>query len=121
MDCGFHFSIEYSYQTFGGEMKRVTYILIFPLLLALSCRENVVEFQDEDKTGKIYLSSAPAGAEIYFENSKTGKTTPDSLTSVLPGRYQIKLHLAGYPDESVSVTVISGQKRFINVSFGYYY
>ena len=102
-------------------MKRIKYILLFVLLFVMGCRENVIEFQEEVKTGKIYMSSSPAGAEIYFENSKTGKTTPDNLISVLPGRYVIKLRLAGYPDESVNVTLQSGQRRFINVSFGYNY
>lgn len=101
-------------------MKKV-FLLLITLATFLSCRENIVVFNEEVKTGKIYLSSSPAGAEIYFENNRTGKTTPDSLTSVLPGQYLIKMKLAGYPDESVSVTVQSGQKRFINVSFGYYY
>lgn len=102
-------------------MKRIKYILVLVLLLIVSCREDILEFQEEVNTGKIYLSSSPAGAEIYFENNKTGKTTPDSLISVLPGRYLIKLKLTGYSDELVNVVVQSGQKRFINVSFGYNY
>lgn len=101
-------------------MKKL--LLLFVLFAGfISCREDIVEFNDEAKTGDIYLSSLPSGADIYFENSKTGKTTPDSLISVLPGKYTIKMRLAGYPEESVNVQVQSGQKRFVNVTFGYYY
>lgn len=99
-------------------MKRIKYIFLFVLLFVISCRENMVEFKDDAGTGKIFLSSSPSGADIYFENNKTGKTTPDSLTSLLPGSYIIKLRLVGYSDELVNVTLQSGQRKFINVSFG---
>ena len=46
---------------------------------------------------------------------------PISLTSVLPGSYTIKLRLTGYHEESVNVNLQSGQRRFVNVSFGYSY
>lgn len=87
------------------------------LVAFLSCRESIVEYKDDITTGTIYLSSLPGGADIYFENNKTGKTTPDSLTSVLPGSYTIKLRLSGYAEETVLVNIGSGQKRFINVNF----
>jgi hypothetical protein len=87
------------------------------LVAFLSCRENIIEYKDDITTGTIYLSSLPGGADIYFENNKTGKTTPDSLTSVLPGSYTIRLRLSGYAEESVLVNIGSGQKRFINVNF----
>ncbi len=93
------------------------FLLLMMLVAFLSCRENIVEFEDEITTGTIYLSSLPGGADIYFENNKTGKTTPDSLTSVLPGSYTIKLRLSGYADESVIVNIHSGEKRFITVNF----
>ncbi|PKL83757.1 MAG: hypothetical protein CVV24_03310 [Ignavibacteriae bacterium HGW-Ignavibacteriae-3] len=101
-------------------MKRILLVILLIITL-LSCRENIIEFQEEVKTGRIYLSSFPSGAEIYFENSRTGKVTPDSLTSLLPGSYSIKLRLPGYAEESVNVNVQSGVRRFINVSLRLYY
>jgi len=89
-------------------------------MLISGCREDIVDFQEEIGTGRIYLSSHPSGAEIYFENNKTGKVTPDSLISLVPGSYTIKLHLTGYPDEFVDVNVTSGARRFINISFRSY-
>ena len=97
-------------------MKKITLLLMI-VVAVLSCRENVVQFEDEISTGKIIVSSIPDGADIYFENNKTGKTTPDSLISVLPGTYTIKLKLTGYGEESVIVNLHSGQKRFITVNF----
>lgn len=100
-------------------MKSLYVIILFALLLlGFGCRENIVEFTDETKTGKLYIISYPSGAEIFFENNKTGKVTPDSLISLNPGNYTVKLRLTGYADETVAVNVSAGQKRFINVSFG---
>lgn len=101
-------------------MKRIL-LIIFLIIPFLSCRENIIEFEEEVKTGKIFLSSSPSGADIYFEDSKTGKVTPDSLTSLLPGSYSIKLRLPGYAEETVNVSVQSGVRRFINVSLRLYY
>ncbi|MCX6170706.1 MAG: PEGA domain-containing protein [Ignavibacteriales bacterium] len=97
-------------------MKKFFLLLIMSVAV-LSCRENIVEYTDDVRSGTIYLSSFPGGADIYFENNKTGKTTPDSLTSILPGSYTLKFRLSGYLDESVVVNVRPGEKRFVIVNF----
>ncbi len=55
--------------------------------------------------GRIFLESAPAGAAIFLDGNATGKTTPDTLTSVTVGDHSIKLTLANYVDSVFSVTV----------------
>lgn len=55
--------------------------------------------------GRIFLGSAPAGAAIFLDGNATGKTTPDTLTSVTVGDHSIKLTLANYVDSVFSVTV----------------
>ena len=100
-------------------MKKVRFIPVLALLLiVLSCRENIIEYQDEITNGKVYINSFPSGAEIFFENNQTGRVTPDSLTNLLPGNYTIKLHLVGYSDEIINVKVAAGQTKYINISFG---
>jgi hypothetical protein len=93
------------------------FLLLILMVPFISCRENIVDYQDSKTSGTIYMSSFPGGAEIFFENNKTGKTTPDSLTSILPGSYTIKFRLTGYLDESVSVNLRPGEKRFVSVNF----
>jgi hypothetical protein len=101
-------------------MKKIIYILLFVLILIISCRAGIVDFPDDSKTGTLFISSNPIGAEIFFESSKTDKVTPDSLINLQPGSYNLKLHLPGYPDENFSVNVQSGQKKYINISFNRY-
>lgn len=98
-------------------MKKIKFIYVIILLLFLSCRENIVEFSEEEKVGKLLINSSPQGAEIYFENNRTGKVTPDSLTHIQPGTYLLKLHLSGFADEIMNVNLKSGQKRSINITF----
>ncbi len=101
-------------------MKKIIYILPFVLILIISCRQGIVDFPDDSKTGTLFISSNPIGAEIFFESSKTGKVTPDSLINLQPGSYNLKLHLPGYHDENFSVNLQSGQKKYINISFSGY-
>ena len=101
-------------------MKKIIYILLFVFILSISCREGIVDFPEDSKTGTLFISSSPRGAEIFFESNKTGKITPDSLIILQPGSYNLKLHLTGYPDENFSVNVQSGQKKYINISFNRY-
>ncbi|MFA5804643.1 MAG: PEGA domain-containing protein [Melioribacteraceae bacterium] len=101
-------------------MKKIIYSLPFIIILFISCREGIVDFPDDSKTGTLFISSSPVGAEIFFESNKTGKVTPDSLIILQPGSYNLKLHLPGYPDENFSVNVQSGQRKYINISFSGY-
>ncbi len=101
-------------------MKKIKYILPFMLILIISCREGIVDFPEESKTGTLFISSFPMGAEIYFESNKTGKVTPDSLKILQPGSYNLKLHLPGYPDENFYVNIQSGQRKYITISFSGY-
>ncbi|MCX6151851.1 MAG: PEGA domain-containing protein [Ignavibacteriales bacterium] len=62
----------------------------------------------------IYVTSIPAGAQIWINNQNKGNT-PDSVVSLTAGSYQVTLKLDGYKDTIVSVTVIAGQKATKNV------
>jgi peroxiredoxin len=60
-----------------------------------------------EKTGSIYVTSVPSGADILLDHSLTGKTTPDTLYDVGVGDHVISINLTGYissPDSEV-VTV----------------
>ncbi len=61
------------------------------------------------RTGIIYLSSAPAGANVYFEKSRYTKTTPVVLRDLLPGGYTIRLSLNRYEPWVQNVKVVPGE------------
>ena len=94
--------------------KNLLYFICLSLFI-ISCRENIVEFDVVDRTGKLYINSNPIGADIYFDNSSTGKTTPDSLTSLQPGNYLIRVSKIGYGSKTVNVDISAGQKKYINI------
>lgn len=47
------------------------------------------------QTGGIYLKSAPSGAQIYF-NGKNLSTTPQLISHLKPGRYEITVSKDGF-------------------------
>lgn len=91
-------------------------IVIIVFVLA-GCRENIVEFQTPVKNSNIYVNSNPLGADIYFNDVRTGKITPDSLVNVQPGSYVIRVSLLGVGEETTYIDVVSGQKKYVNIVF----
>ncbi len=65
-------------------------------------------------TGSIYCFSNPPNAEIFINDSSTGKFTPATLTNIIPGNYEVRFHIPDYRDDSVYVTVYSGSGSFTN-------
>lgn len=80
-----------------------------------SCREGIIEFPAKENTGTIYIASNPAGAYIYLEGIATGKITPDSLTDLIPGNYQVLLKLTGYKDTTIMANIEAGKSSYIVV------
>ena len=64
--------------------------------------------------GKIYCSSQPEGASIFINDSSVGAKTPNTLTGILPGYYNITYKLENHRDNVSLVTVSSN-----NISFCY--
>lgn len=59
-------------------------------------------------TGSIYVTSVPAGAQIWIDGTNSGKVTPDSVTNVAPGTRNVTLKLANYTDATFPVAVVAG-------------
>lgn len=92
--------------------------IVFCLLFMVTCREGIIEPQETVKFGKLILNSNPAGAEIIFDNFRTGKITPDSLVNIQPGNYTVKLNYFGF-EEMRTISIVPGQTRYISVTFYY--
>jgi hypothetical protein len=81
---------------------------------------------DASMSGSISCSSTPSNAEIFLNDSSTGKVTPFTLHNVLPGNYYVRYHLTNYQDDSEFVTVSSSSstsvyKLLINTTLWQYY
>ena len=95
-------------------MKFLKFLLI-PLIvfLIISCRENVIDFVSEKPNGDLYISSSPTGADIYFNDMRTGKVTPDSLVNIQPGSYLVGVVLLGVGEKTSYADIVSGKKTYI--------
>ncbi|MEN6611802.1 MAG: PEGA domain-containing protein [Methanoregulaceae archaeon] len=59
-------------------------------------------------TGQISVSSEPAGAEMYLDNTFRG-ITPLTLSGIAPGSHTVLLTMSGYTDSSITVNIAAGQ------------
>lgn len=92
-------------------------IMLLFVILVLGCREEIIDFTEHPETGKLYINSTPKGAEIFLNDNRLWKNTPDSLLDIKAGVYSVKLRLIGYPEERVLINVQAGKKNFVDVNF----
>ncbi|MCK7526219.1 MAG: PEGA domain-containing protein [Ignavibacteriales bacterium] len=59
--------------------------------------------------GNINIDSKPKGAQIIFDDSATGKVTPNILSNIFPGEHEIKLKFEGYWDSKTILPIESGK------------
>jgi len=71
--------------------------------------ENVILTLYEPR-GSISLESNPSGARIYLDDVDQELFTPNTLTKLEAGNYQIKLELAEYNDSVFTVPVLADQE-----------
>lgn len=64
--------------------------------------------QPASGTGAISISSQPAGAEMYLDDTFRG-ITPLTLSGVSAGSHTVLLTMSGYVDSTMSVNVAAGQ------------
>lgn len=93
-------------------MKKLILLLIIPfVVLITSCDDDTVT---PIPTGNIYLTSSPAGAEIWIDGSNTFSTTPDTINNVSEGARNVTLKLQDYKDTTFSVTVTENQTNVVS-------
>ncbi len=68
-------------------------------------------------TGKIKIGSNPEGSTIYLNGRNTGRITPDSLTYLDDGTYQLTLKKRYFRDTSIVVNVT--EKMPVDTSIDY--
>ncbi len=95
-------------------MKKLILLLIIPFagMLITSC-----DTTDDPVTpaakGNLFLTSNPAGAEIWLGGTNTSQTTPDTIKNLDEGVYTVTLKLTDYNDTTFSISVTSGQTSVV--------
>lgn len=98
-------------------MKKL--LLIFAFLTAgilfISCDDEDPITPPVETDGKVYVTSTPAGAQIFVGQNNSGKVTPDSV-QLAAGTYNITLRIAEYFDTTFSVTITVGETTEKNIT-----
>lgn len=61
-------------------------------------------------SGALTVISQPSGATVYVNDTQVGRT-PLTLASIVPGAYQVRVELNGYPVWSSSVRIEAGSSE----------
>jgi len=91
-------------------MKKLI-LLFFILIIAMifsSCDSSDDPITPESK-GSIYLTSNPAGAQIWIDGTNTSQITPDTVTNIDEGVHNVTLKLQDYNDTTISISISADQ------------
>ena len=102
-------------------LKLPAKLLSFFLLIILfgSCNQQVSVTPPDlpPPNGFIYINSYPAGFQIYLDGKARRRATPDSLTWLKTGTYQITLKKDFFRDSTFTVNVVEGEKKSTYIDF----
>jgi len=84
------------------------FIIAFAVLVLTSC-DTTDDPVASAEPGSIYVTSNPAGAQIWLDGVNTSQVTPDTINNLDEGVYTVTLKLTDYNDATFSVSVSSGQ------------
>lgn len=89
----------------------------FIVLVFAGCDKEVSRspVEPEVPKGFIYVNSEPDGFTIFLNDKNTGRLTPDSISYIDEGEYQITLKKNYYKDTSVVVNLGLDEKKSISI------
>jgi len=93
-------------------MKKLSLILFIPIfaLIISSCDSSDDPTSPPASTkGGLYLTSNPAGAQIWIDGTNTNLVTPDTVTNVEEGVRNVTLKLQDYNDTTFAISVTADQ------------
>lgn len=96
-------------------MKKLILLLIIPILglIISSCSSDNNPTAPVETKGSIYITSDPAGAQIWIDGINTSHTTPDTVKDVAEGTRNITLKLTDYNDTTFTLSVTAGQMSVV--------
>ena len=93
-------------------------ILAFSLLLGPGlCTCTTKNLLNTEKTGSVFVTSTPLGADIILDHALTGKTTPDTIIDVTVGDHVVSVTQIGYLSSPDSVVVTVNQDETSTAEF----
>lgn len=84
-------------------------LVIMTVFLVSGCSDSTSDpVTPAATTGSMFITSVPAGAQIWVNGSNTNKVTPDSVVNLSPATYNVTLKLTNYTDATFQVAVVAG-------------
>ena len=95
-------------------MKKLILLLIIPFagILFTSC-DSTEDTVTPTEPGSLSITSNPAGAQIWIDGVNTNLTTPDTVTNLDEGLYNVTLKLTDYNDTTFSISVTAAQMSIV--------
>lgn len=92
---------------------------ILPVFMFGSCNQQVSVTPPDlpPPNGFIYIASYPEGFHIYLDGKARRRATPDSLTWLITGTYQVTLKKDFFRDTTFTVSVVEGKKETAFVDY----
>ncbi len=96
-------------------MKKLILLLVIPIigLLMTACDSSEDPMTPVNTKGNIYITSNPAGAEIWIDGINSSLTTPDTVTNVEEGVRNVTLKLQDYNDTTFAISVTAEQTSVV--------
>lgn len=106
----------YEIQLIAGYILLAIAILIATLVLLYAAYGFGVSKGKVIQKAVVYVSSHPAGAQIYLDNSSLGTATNARL-SIISGNHLLKISRTGYVDWQRSINVVGGSVEHFDYPF----
>ncbi len=78
--------------------------------LPLLANQSGDEIQAQPVTAGLIVTSKPAGASIYLNDSPSGQKTPFTFSGLVAGNYEVRVVLDGFLADSSQVQLVSGNE-----------
>jgi hypothetical protein len=95
-------------------MKKLLILFLIPVIamVFISCDSDDDPITPTAK-GNIYITSNPAGAQIWIDGSDRSKVTPDTIKNLDPKVYSVTLKLTDFNDTTFSISVTGNQTSVV--------
>ncbi|MBE0572054.1 MAG: PEGA domain-containing protein [Ignavibacteriaceae bacterium] len=95
-------------------MKKLFFLLLIPIvaLIISSCSDDD-PISPTTTEGNLYITSNPAGAQIWIDGVNTSQTTPDTVLDIDEGVRNVTLRLQEYKDTTFSISITANQTSIV--------
>jgi len=94
-----------------------SYILFIAYLAGCDKEVSRSPVESEPPMGFIYINSTPEGFTIFQDGRNTGRITPDSISYIEAGVFELTLKKKYFKDSSLVVNLNENEKLTLNVDF----